>query len=1767
MKKKIISILIIVLVIGAFITNNLISYASDDSPVLHVNLSPADSKEIGYGNGNPNPKQGGTSNKGEYIWNIIAHDVETGSTELRDLYCLKADYGLTWYSDQKDAEKTIVTYNLAYDMQADRERLLAKLQDNGNDGDDVVRALLDPAGNQYIPILWLLDNSYIINGIQENKKQEYKESYLENVGIYKDEYEGSISYSSDTEYFGESELTDEDIIAVQKMAIWYFTNGQTDENYDKTATDKTQWLFITEDGGNNYTGLSVANECRNKQANHLYRYLINGAKEAAKNGANIYTQNNGYKIDGAPISVNGETVDKSNEVQPIEKGNNYLIGPIVIEKNNELGYDLQITVTDKNGTNVLEENTDYTYTDKNGNVLQNVTTQKDLVGISQEGFYISVSKSLLENISIKIKVSYKSTPKTLWLKGTEDEVNGIKLISEQPIVEVIQDPKDFTVEITAEPEEPEKIFDLALRKYITAVHNKNGEEKTISNPRNLNNISESPLLQNGTTANYLHRKDPVVVEEKDEVTYQIRIYNEGEKKGYATQIIDQLPDGVISSNNNPTVVISKGPDGKERNKYNLKYYSYENQIKLTLIQWPEELEQDTLQDGTNYVKDIQPYEQGKLDYEVIEIKCKVVKEASSKKGEQIVLTNVAWIESAYDSEDQKEISQEGTRDRDSEPQQKPNVNKENMENYRGTTDTNKELSDNEFFYKGQEDDDDFEKIIIMPIVKKFDLALFKHIAAISKDPIIENGEYVTDTGNIDGTYLRAPVVKAIDPVTGKITYKEDDKAALMVEPGDYVLYTIRVYNEGEINGYASEIKDQLPQGLEYVQGNEEYNGIWSYDPYTRIATTTWYAKGNGAEVDSEEGDPNYKANLLTALNKEGAVSNEEPANPDYLDAQILCRVVEESTSNRVLVNYAQISDDSDENGEDIDDIDSTPDEWIDEDDDQDIERIKLQCFDLSLRKFITSVNGKAPAISREPDVIVSNLITGNGTTAVYNHTKKPLGVQVGDKIIYTIRVYNEGDINGYASKVKDHLPQYLTFAKNSEINKKYAWQVSEDGRTVTTTYLADTELQAFNGTKLDYADLKIECIVAQNAPLKIKQTNIAEISEYTYNGGTVSRDIDSTSDNMNSKIPTDENLPTYKDEEINNSYVPGNEDDDDFEKVYIKTFDLSLRKFITLVNGETLKESREPVVDVTPLKDGTGTTAIYKHPKTPVSLKIGDIVTYTIRVYNEGETPGYANEVKDYLPPYLEYMENSAINNEYGWNVSEDGRIVTTTYLSNKKINEFNGTALDYEDLKIECKISDNAIAHENITNIAEISEYKYGENVVPEDIDSESENIDEELPEDKDLPDYKNDKQNQEYVPGNEDDDDFEKVNVKEFDLALRKFITQVQGKEVTSRVPQVDVTPLKNGENTAKYEHSKDVLTVHVGDVVIYTLRIYNEGEMDGYASEITDDIPQYLEYLPQDSTNIEYMWKMYNEKGEETENISEAVKVKTKYLSKENGEDNLIKAFDGEKLSYKDVKIAFKVKDRNSITQIITNYAQISDDTDENGKTVKDRDSETDKWNDGEDDQDIENVKVEYFDLSLLKFVSKVIIIEDGKEKITETGYNGHEEPEPVVKVELHKKKIKDVIVKFGYGITITNEGDIPGYATEITDYVPQGLRFESADNPKWKDEGNGVISTKQLENKLLQPGQSETIEVIFTWINDPENMALKTNTAEISEDKNEYDVPDRDSTPDNKQDGEDDIDIAKVILTISTGKGKTYFTLTLGLLAIILVGVALIKRYVI
>lgn len=1757
MKRKKISVLIAAIAIVAFLLSYIISYANT-SETIYVNLTKLNISGIGYGIGDPanGTNVAGSLATSAYIWNITTHDSATSTTaskNQRNLYCIKANYGESWNTD-KD---TIVAYNLSYDLQADRKMLLSKIVDNGKDADDIVKTLLSESG-YYRELLWILDNSYI-------EGQTDKIKFLNNIGIKYDSSEDRYFYEPVTGYdyssyvsgnsttFGYSQehlMTDADIKAVQRAAIWYYTNYKQDTTNDVIFNKKNStadWLTISTNG-TNYQQLSDYNKTtgegpeRFEQAQILYNYLI----DAATNNAGEYTDKNDYTIkSGATVNTTGLTKGTNGKykLSITRIASNYVIGPIVIDKNTSTGNEIEINVTDQNNSKI-----NYTFSDSAGNSL-GTTDITTLVG-KTDGFYITVPRNGIEKVNIKVDITKEITKKTLWLDGTED-ADSITLNSEQPIVEVTRKEETIPTEFEAVPEE----FDLALRKYITQV---NG--KIVANTR-VPNIDLS-TLNAGITATYKHRKDPVEVKDKDEVTYTLAIYNEGNKAGYAGKIIDQLPTGLVNSETG--TVISKDKNGNEKNTYKLTYNTTLNQITLTIINTTE-----------NLAKDLNAYKTGTLDYETIEIKCKVAQEADTKK--QIILTNVAWISEAHDSVANKDITTTVGQDRDSEPGTKPNVNKDNMQNYKGNTSNSDDLSKSDNYYKGEQDDDDFEKIVLMPVEKKFDLALFKHIAAISKDQKIEAGEYVTDTKNIDGIYLRAPVVTKIDAETGKITYKEDDKEALIVEPGDYVLYTIRVYNEGEVNGYASKIKDTLPIGLEFVVGNEEYNGIWNLEGLDsdgrQVVSTTWYAKGQGAELNTQPGDNNYKANLLKALDKEGAISNAEPANPDYLDAQVLCKVVENATSNRVLVNYAQISEDSDENGDPIDDIDSTPDKWIDGEDDQDIERIKVRTagkYDLflikedkdgkqlnSTAKFEITTNG----LKEEKEVtgrltIAQNILVDaeHLTDDVYiiKETKAPdeycefdgtITITVSKKINnegsayeksvkYTVvdsegkditekkdaNVYVNSDGNIYV-EVKNYKEPEIHKGVKDVLNQDSGYNVNEVVSWVIESDIPrNIEDYKFYDI-IDDIDYRLKFEGTENTTVKIGNTKLSEGIDYkiSYLENATGIKDKTTSGKLTLTFIDTENSIEASNKIKNNAG----------EKIQI-TMKTSFAKD---ENGNLLVDMGDQIYNQAKLeyKNASSENKITKESEKP-EVHTGGVILYKYYSINDKKISLKGAKFGIYA------TEEEAKNNK---------NIIATAVSDEKGFVKFVGLQYGEDANKSENNLTadgtykydaDKASTKYWISEIEAPAGYEKHTGIIEVTVDKDS---------------Y------------NEEQIKYEVENKKlNFDLALRKFITEVQEKEITSRIPQIKIENEK-----VTYEHSKDALTVHVNDTIIYTIRVYNEGDIDGYASEITDDIPEYLEYIPDETTNIEYKWKMYDKDEKETTNVEDAVKVKTTYLSKENGKDNLLKAFDGTTLNYKDVKIAFRVKNPNSNSIIITNHAQISEDADKDGKTIEDIDSKPGEWNDGEDDQDIENIKVEYFDLALLKFVSKVIVIEDGKETITETGYNGHENPEPVVKVELHKKKINDVTVKFEYGITITNEGDIPGYATEITDYVPEGLKFEIADNPQWIDEGNNVISTKQLENKLLQPGESATIEVILTWINSADNLALKTNIAEISADNNEYDVPDRDSTPDNKVDGEDDIDIAKVILAITTGAAKTYFILTIGLLTIVLVGVVLIKKFVI
>ena len=886
--------------------------------------------------------------------------------------------------------------------------------------------------------------------------------------------------------------------------------------------------------------------------------------------------------------------------------------------------------------------------------------------------------------------------------------------------------------------------------------------------------------------------------------------------------------------------------------------------------------------------------------------------------------------------------------------------------------------------------------------------------------------------------------------------------------------------------------------------------------------------------------------------------------------------------------------------------------------------VETKVFDLALRKYIIKVDDTSVS-NRIPEVN-PNTITDNGT-AEYKHPKNPVTLVPGQKVVYEIRVYNEGTLDGAATEITDYLPAGMTLTENSNINSVYGWTTSVDGRVVTTTYLRDTNISAYDGKgELESAYVQIECTIAENIADDLAEnltlTNVAEITGYSRTDKDSSKTIDPNTINTQTFTGNTSNKEDLSDSTY---YYKGLEDDDDFEKVVIEPenekFDLNLKKFITKINGVAPTVSREPKVDVANLKNGSSTNATYTQTKTSLEVKKGDIVTYKLRVYNEGDLAGYAETVSDFLPTGLGYLMNYNSNIANKWSIPENAKTVklseiengtanvkaedfsgtvalgdeivvigggkfTSTFLASsttstanllRPFDKENGTTLDYKDIEITCIVLTDTLENNNLKNIAEIAKEtdENREDII--DVDSTPNSVDP-----NNYPNTEKDSSGKE-----QDDHDYENLKTptpEYFDLALQKFITAVNNDKITNREPVVT----KNDDGTFRYSHTSDALAVANTDLVTYTIRVYNEGKIDGYAKEIMDDIPTGLKYLPDNEVNKSYGWKMYDKNGAETTDVNQAVSVKTTYLSKENDKTiteakpsdytpekypyytestNILLAYNEETMKtphYRDVQLVFQVTESaltNKTAREIINTAEITVDQDKDGKDVEDKDSIPGNKKAEEDDIDKEKVKVKYFDLRLKKTLAKIIITENGKTReIVPANEND------LLKVEINRKYIKSTTVKFVYNITITNEGEIAGYAKEIKDYIPAGLVFKQADNPAWTAVAADCIKTEALANTLINPGASANVQVTLQWNNDENNLGEKINIAEISKDQNDKGSPDIDSTPDNKKAGEDDQDDAPVILSISTGEEPVYVVLSTTVLAILATGITLIKKYV-
>ena len=457
----------------------------------------------------------------------------------------------------------------------------------------------------------------------------------------------------------------------------------------------------------------------------------------------------------------------------------------------------------------------------------------------------------------------------------------------------------------------------------------------------------------------------------------------------------------------------------------------------------------------------------------------------------------------------------------------------------------------------------------------------------------------------------------------------------------------------------------------------------------------------------------------------------------------------------------------------------------------------------------------------------------------------------------------------------------------------------------------------------------------------------------------------------------------------------------------------------------------------------------------PSTLPPNSQVVFNVNVFNQGNIAADNIELVDYLPSCATLVPGG------DWVDNGDGTATIILSVANGRL----GQALSSgQSLTVPITLDLNSCQAGTITNWAEIADATDEDGDQVSDVDSTAD--------DDDSNDtYGNDNQTNGDGTDDEDDHDPESINIdptadEEFDLALIKTLAPGQ----TSMVSD--------------------------GDVVVFMITVYNQGNVPA------DNI-QVIDYLPSCMTLNDPNW-FYDAAA------NEAVRI----LSVANG------MLDAPLAPGQNVMVPITTMLNGCSDGPIVNYAEIESATDSNGDPVDDIDSTADDDNtndtftndndpngDGlnggdEDDSDPEVLQVitdtepDVFDLGLIKIVApgQINHVEEGDNLI--------------------------------FQIQVTNQGDIPADNISVIDYMPA---CTSLDDTDWTDNGDGTASiTVSVANgglpSPLTPGQSVLIPITTLIgdcpVGDHYNWSEITDATDAVGDP----VTDIDSDPDNDPDND-------------------------------------------
>ncbi|MBL7831553.1 MAG: DUF11 domain-containing protein, partial [Saprospiraceae bacterium] len=417
----------------------------------------------------------------------------------------------------------------------------------------------------------------------------------------------------------------------------------------------------------------------------------------------------------------------------------------------------------------------------------------------------------------------------------------------------------------------------------------------------------------------------------------------------------------------------------------------------------------------------------------------------------------------------------------------------------------------------------------------------------SPDKIMDNdifgGYHLIDNSNNDEDDHDCEIINVAGNLFDLALIKTT--TAKNIKPGSNFSFSIKVTNQGDVNAYNINVIDYLPAGL-------------------LLNDTSWTLVGTNAVLNSPI--------AFLAPGASATVQIKVKVDPNF--------------KGKELTNIAEISSaDNDTNSGNTPpkDVDSTPD--------------KISDNDVYGGNDVTD-NSNGDEDDHDKEVIsVEN--ADKFDLAVIKTTTTP-NVKLGDAVIFSIKVSNQGNVKAYNIQVVDYLPAGLILNDanwnivGGDLVLKTPIASLDPGSSTTVTLNVQVDPN-FTGTSL---------------------TNIAEIlfaDNDTNPGNTPPTDVDSKPDNN----PTND---VYGGNDIvDNSN--GDEDDHDKEVIFVGVkdkFDLALIKTTTNSN-----------------------------------VKPGDNVTFSIKLTNQGNVNAFNIQVVDYLPTGLTL-------NDANWNVVGGNLVLKT---------------------------------------------------------------------------------------------------------------------------------------------------------------------------------------------------------------------------------------------------------------------------------------------------------------------------------------------------------------------------------------------------------------------------------------------------------------------------------------------------------------------------